>query len=219
MKPASVDVRTDALIQDTIRSAFKDCTVMAIAHRLNTVIDSDRILVLDGGVAAEFDSPKALLANPESQFLQMVNDTGPENAAILKKVANGELDIKDAIAAAAASAAEEEDKEQDDTNDGTIESKKSEPKPKRDMWKRMQLVMKKRAVDMPTQIHKVRSTLSTLLELENTMSDRGQTDMNWICQMSQLAQSLSNRVQERLAEMSQPVAPVSTSSMLPENSF
>ena len=56
--------------------------MLAIAHRLNTVIDSDRILVLDKGVAKEFDSPKALLANPESQFLTMVNDTGPENHRI-----------------------------------------------------------------------------------------------------------------------------------------
>ena len=220
---ASVDVKTDALIQETIRSAFKECTVMAIAHRLNTVIDSDRILVLDQGVAKEFDSPKALLDNPESQFLAMVNDTGPENAVILKQVATGELGIKDAIAAAAANAAAQEC-ESGNKDDEQAESKRSEavPKRKRQLWKRVQLLMRKFALDkkmraaglltdesghkkekdMPTEIHNVRSALSGLLQLENEMNDRGHTDMNWLCQMSQLAQSLQLRVQERLTSMS-----------------
>merc|ERR1712151_1338477 len=220
---ASVDVKTDALIQQTIRSAFKECTVMAIAHRLNTVIDSDRILVLDKGVAKEFDSPKAPLANPDSQFLTMVNDTGPENAAILTQVANGELNIHDAIAAAAAKAAKEEDSEPDDKKDSN-ESKTSEA-PKRDLWKRTKLLMQKRALDkklraeglledeeergetsiadMPTEIFNLRSALSTLLQLENDMNDRGKTDMKWLCEMSQIAQSLSARVQDRLSSLSQ----------------
>lgn len=58
---SNVDSSTDQLIQSTIRTAFKDCTVLTIAHRLNTIIDSDRIMVLDAGQLVEFGSPAALL--------------------------------------------------------------------------------------------------------------------------------------------------------------
>lgn len=58
---SNVDSSTDQLIQSTIRTAFKDCTVLTIAHRLNTIIDSDRIMVLDAGQLVEFDSPATLL--------------------------------------------------------------------------------------------------------------------------------------------------------------
>jgi ATP-binding cassette subfamily C (CFTR/MRP) protein 1 len=49
--------------------------VLTIAHRLHTIIDSDRIMLLDAGALAEFDSPKALLANPSSSFSRLVAET------------------------------------------------------------------------------------------------------------------------------------------------
>jgi ABC-type multidrug transport system fused ATPase/permease subunit len=72
---SSVDFETDELIQKTIRSedTFGGCTVLTIAHRINTVIDSDRILVLDSGVVAEYDEPKVLLADPNSIFSTMAS--------------------------------------------------------------------------------------------------------------------------------------------------
>eukprot|EP00760_Papus_ankaliazontas_P013947 PhM_4_TR15927/c0_g1_i1/m.43479 len=75
---ASVDTEADALIQRTIRDCFTDCTVLTIAHRLQTIIDGDRVVVLDHGNLKEFDTPKNLLDNPESQFYQMVKNLGEE---------------------------------------------------------------------------------------------------------------------------------------------
>ncbi|KAL0442459.1 UNVERIFIED_CONTAM: ABC transporter C family member 2 [Sesamum latifolium] len=81
---AAVDVRTDALIQETIREEFKSCTMLTIAHRLNTIIDSDQILVLDSGQVIEYDTPKVLLRNKASAFSKMVQSTGPANAQYLQ---------------------------------------------------------------------------------------------------------------------------------------
>ena len=65
---ASIDNDTDSLIQTMVRESFKECTVLTIAHRLHTIIDGDKILVLDSGNLAEFDSPAALLAKgPDSK--------------------------------------------------------------------------------------------------------------------------------------------------------
>ena len=71
---AAVDVETDSLIQSTIRKEFTDCTIITIAHRLNTIIDSNRVLVLDHGSIAEFDTPDHLLANSESLFYSLAKD-------------------------------------------------------------------------------------------------------------------------------------------------
>jgi len=58
---ASIDNTTDSAIQEMIRENFANATVLTIAHRLNTIMDSDRVLVLDDGCVAEFDSPAALI--------------------------------------------------------------------------------------------------------------------------------------------------------------
>ncbi|XP_055852928.1 multidrug resistance-associated protein 1 isoform X4 [Episyrphus balteatus] len=71
---AAVDLETDDLIQKTIRSEFKDCTVLTIAHRLNTILDSDKVIVLDRGEIIEFDSPASLLEDKNSAFHSMAKD-------------------------------------------------------------------------------------------------------------------------------------------------
>ncbi|ODQ80199.1 hypothetical protein BABINDRAFT_161174 [Babjeviella inositovora NRRL Y-12698] len=73
---AAVDVETDRLIQETIRDAFKDRTILTIAHRLNTILDSDRIIVLEKGEVAEFDTPANLLKKKESLFYALCKEGG-----------------------------------------------------------------------------------------------------------------------------------------------
>lgn len=73
---AAVDVQTDKIIQETIRSEFKDKTILTIAHRLDTIMDSDRVLVLDRGTVKEFDSPSILLKNPQSEFYSLCREGG-----------------------------------------------------------------------------------------------------------------------------------------------
>ncbi|XP_051799250.1 ATP-binding cassette sub-family C member 4-like isoform X1 [Acanthochromis polyacanthus] len=84
---ANVDPRTDELIQKTIRDKFRECTVLTIAHRLNTIIDSDRILVLDAGEIHAYDEPYSLLQHPDGIFYKMVQQTGKQEAAALQLAA------------------------------------------------------------------------------------------------------------------------------------
>lgn len=67
--------RTDVIIQKTIREKFLNCTVLTIAHRLNTIIDSDRVLVMDSGRIVEFDHPHLLLENKNGTFYKMILKT------------------------------------------------------------------------------------------------------------------------------------------------
>ncbi|TMW65000.1 hypothetical protein Poli38472_009167 [Pythium oligandrum] len=70
---ASMDHATDALIQSSIRQEFKRATVLTIAHRVQTIADYDKVLVLKRGRVAEFDTPARLLANPQSEFATMMH--------------------------------------------------------------------------------------------------------------------------------------------------
>ncbi len=106
-----ISFSTDELIQEAIRNKFKECTVLTVAHRLRTVIDSDRILVkffclfrimdlfcfvlkvLGNGEVLEFDSPSALLSNGNSYFVSLVDQTGPAEAEYLRTLAN-RIDLK-----------------------------------------------------------------------------------------------------------------------------
>ena len=71
---ANIDVVTEQAIQKLINEEFLGATVMCIAHRLNTIIKSDKVLVMDKGQAIEFDSPKNLMANKQSVFSQMLKE-------------------------------------------------------------------------------------------------------------------------------------------------
>lgn len=85
---ANVDPQTDALIQTTIRKKFKECTVLTIAHRLHTIMDSDKVMVLDAGHVVEFGSPYELLTDTKSNvFRSMVLQTGKATFDHLLKIA------------------------------------------------------------------------------------------------------------------------------------
>lgn len=71
---ASCDAVTDALIQELVRRLFKHCTVITIAHRLNTIADSDRIMVMDSGAVAEYDTPANLLATEGSLWGKLIRE-------------------------------------------------------------------------------------------------------------------------------------------------
>lgn len=90
---AAVDLETDSLIQETIRENFQDCTILTIAHRLNTIIDSDRVMVLDRGRIMEFDHPAILLSHEGERaiFRSMVEKMGPAAFARLSMIANQDL--------------------------------------------------------------------------------------------------------------------------------
>lgn len=83
---AAIDIETDELIQKTIRTQFRDCTILTIAHRLNTIMDSDRIIVLDQGCIVEFDSPDVLLSNKDTVFYGMAKSVGLVNGDDTKAI-------------------------------------------------------------------------------------------------------------------------------------
>lgn len=82
---ANVDPETDLFIQKTIRELFKQCTVLTIAHRLNTIMDSDRVLVLDAGQVREFDEPHVLLS--QGGYLAAMTESTGQQADRLRRIA------------------------------------------------------------------------------------------------------------------------------------
>ncbi|OMJ90037.1 hypothetical protein SteCoe_7719 [Stentor coeruleus] len=80
---ANVDNETDRIIQETIKNKFEGCTLLVIAHRIRTVIKSDRVMIVDKGMCVEYDKPRRLLKAENSMFKNMVMQTGKEEAAFL----------------------------------------------------------------------------------------------------------------------------------------
>lgn len=91
---ASIDGETDHRIQRMLRSRFQDTTLLTVAHRLNTIMDYDLILVMDAGKAAEIGPPLELI-NKGGLFAELVNATGVESARALKEIAEGHGSVED----------------------------------------------------------------------------------------------------------------------------
>jgi ABC-type multidrug transport system fused ATPase/permease subunit len=89
---ANIDQQTDALIQRTIREKFDDCTVLTIAHRLHTVMDSDMILVMENGYAKEYDIPYKLLQQPFGIFRDLVHNLDGTDRENLTEIAKRKYD-------------------------------------------------------------------------------------------------------------------------------
>ncbi|KAF8071181.1 abcC12 [Scenedesmus sp. PABB004] len=102
---ASVDPETDRLIQAAIRSVFAATTMLTIAHRLNTIMDADRVLVLDQGLLVENGEPHELLQKSAGIFTGMVDQTGASSATYLKDMARSASFTRTASRSAASAAA------------------------------------------------------------------------------------------------------------------
>jgi ATP-binding cassette, subfamily C (CFTR/MRP), member 4 len=89
---ANIDQQTDALIQRTIREKFVNCTVLTIAHRLHTVMDSDMILVMENGSAIEYDIPYKLLQQPFGMLRNLVNNLDDGEKGNLIEIAKEHYD-------------------------------------------------------------------------------------------------------------------------------
>ncbi|CAI7880577.1 unnamed protein product [Closterium sp. NIES-54] len=86
---SNVDTATDAAVQAAVRGgAFAGCTVITIAHRLHTIVDCHRVMLLEDGQVAELDSPAALLQERSSRFSAFVDATMPREAAALRRIAS-----------------------------------------------------------------------------------------------------------------------------------
>lgn len=73
---SSMDLKTDEKVRQIVREELKDCTVLAVAHRIATIVDFDMIIILDNGEIVEAGPPRELLANPSSRFSRLANSQG-----------------------------------------------------------------------------------------------------------------------------------------------
>ncbi|KAB5591062.1 Oligomycin resistance ATP-dependent permease YOR1 [Ceratobasidium theobromae] len=96
---SSVDVDTDAMVQQMIQRDFYGRTLLCIAHRLNTIAFYDRVLVMDRGRMKEYDTPLNLFDNPDSQFRAMCDKAGLSRADIVKIRAGAEAQLQDILSA------------------------------------------------------------------------------------------------------------------------
>jgi hypothetical protein len=80
-----------------VRKNFRDVTVLTIAHRLNTIMDSTKVMVLNRGELKEYDKPATLLQIPDGIFSGMVDATGPSVSQYLRQIAKGELNVLQSI--------------------------------------------------------------------------------------------------------------------------
>jgi len=90
---AAVDLQTDKLIQQAIKENFKDLTVLTIAHRLNTIMEADKILFMDAGKVMEFAPPLVLLNRPDGYFNTLLKETGIDSYNKLKRIAEDKVTI------------------------------------------------------------------------------------------------------------------------------
>lgn len=84
---SACDLATDAHIQRTLRVAFNDCTILTIAHRINTIIDSDIVVVIGDGLVLESGPPGELLKQPDSAFSSIIAELGEEAAENMREQA------------------------------------------------------------------------------------------------------------------------------------
>jgi ABC-type multidrug transport system fused ATPase/permease subunit len=90
---AALDSDTNNAVQHVLKANFMDRTIFTIAHRLDTIIDSDRILTMDAGVIAEFESPATLLDNPNSIFYELCMNTGKAQFDALRSKARANAEL------------------------------------------------------------------------------------------------------------------------------
>lgn len=96
---SALDAETDRMVQEVFRTCFKDMTIITVAHRLNTIIDSNKILVMDSGVVREFEEPIKLLRDPESEFSKLILKAGKSAADKLTQEAQAASDMRAAVMA------------------------------------------------------------------------------------------------------------------------